>query len=296
MKQVSSSWCVRPLLWTMLAFMAPVSWAAHPPLFPTTVANHPTIAAQQTTPQNAAKAGDSGGAQVVMKAMSFQPAALNVRAGETVVFRNEDIFAHTVTADDGSFDSGLIQPGESWKITMPKTASLAYHCRPHPNMKAKLVEQAEPASAGKQAASQGLPGFNPPSKPQEFHPILVNFTAALLPLAFLSDLLGRFFKRASLNNAAAWMVLYAAAITPLTGIAGWWWKSTLHGSLPPEIIAVHQWLGTAMVLVLIALAAWRWKIQKRGEVPGAAYLVVTAIAVLALVYQGSLGGLMVFGK
>src|SRR5689334_11976070 len=139
-------------------------------------------------------------AVVVMKGVKFQPAELTVRAGETVEFKNEDIFAHTVTADDGSFDSGLIQPGNTWKLTMPKTGSVGYHCRPHPNMRAKLVAASSPAPENATAA-HGFPAPVPPRRPQELHPILVNFTAALLPLALLSDVLGRLIKRSSLHNA-----------------------------------------------------------------------------------------------
>ncbi|HEU5342312.1 DUF2231 domain-containing protein [Edaphobacter sp.] len=108
-------------------------------------------------------------------------------------------------------------------------------------MKATLVAT---SGAGQQPAAGSAagpsPGFNPPRSPQEFHPILVNFTAALLPLAFLSDLLGLWRKRASLHNAAAWMVLYAAIITPFTAAAGWWWKSKSAGALPASIIVVHE--------------------------------------------------------
>jgi uncharacterized membrane protein len=66
--------------------------------------------------------------------------------------------------------------------------------------------------------------------------------------------------------------------------------------LPPELIRVHQWLGTSLALVFIVLAVWRWRIHKRDGVPTLAYLAVAVIAVLALVYQGSIGGLMAFGK
>lgn len=232
-----------------------------------------------------------------MKGIRFQPAELTVHPGETVEFKNEDIVAHTVTADDGSFDSGLIQPGSSWKMTVQKTGTLAYHCTPHPNMRATLVA----SSSGTQVKERngvtaGLPGFKSPRSPQELHPILVNFTAALLPLALLSDLLGLWLKRSSLHSAAAWMVLYAAIITPLTGAAGWWWKSKSAGALPPEIIAVHEWLGTSLALVFIVLAVWRWRLYRKNAVPTLAYLVFAVVAVLALVYQGSLGGAMVFGR
>jgi uncharacterized membrane protein len=123
----------------------------------------------------------------------------------------------------------------------------------------------------------------------------VNFTAALLPLAFLSDLLGRIFRRQGLHTAGLWMMVYEAAITPLTAFAGWWWKSTEANELPAKLIMVHQWLGTAAALLFIVLAAWRWKFHRRATPPSWTYLVFTFVAFLALVYQGSLGGAMVFG-
>ena len=196
-----------------------------------------------TASQNPSATGFSANGQVIMKGIRFQPAELTVHPGETVDFKNEDIVAHTVTADDGSFDSGLIQPGSSWKMTVQKAGTLAYHCTPHPNMKATLVASSGGQVKERNGTAGGLPGFRPPRSPQELHPMLVNFTAALLPLALFSDLLGRWLKRSSLHSAAAWMVLYAAIITPLTGAAGWWWKIQ-PGETPPELIAVHQWLGT----------------------------------------------------
>jgi uncharacterized membrane protein len=134
-----------------------------------------------------------------------------------------------------------------------------------------------------------------PRKPEEFHPILVNFTAALLPLALLSDILGLLFRRQSFHHAAWWMVLYAALITPFTAAAGWWWKRSAGADLPQNLITVHQWLGTSAVLLFVVLAIWRWRIHKRDASPGIAYLAFALIVVLALVYQGSLGGRMVFG-
>jgi plastocyanin/uncharacterized membrane protein len=248
-----------------------------------------------TASQNPSATGSSANGQVIMKGIRFQPAELTVHPGETVDFKNEDIVAHTVTADDGSVDSGLIQPGSSWKMTVQKAGTLAYHCTPHPNMKATLVASSGGQVKERNGTAGGLPGFRPPRSPQELHPILVNFTAALLPLALFSDLLGLWLKRSSLHSVAAWMVLYTAIITPLTGAAGWWWKIRSGGTLPPELIAVHQWLGTSLALVFIVLAVWRWRLYRQNPVPTLAYLVFALVAVLALVYQGSLGGAMVFG-
>lgn len=233
---------------------------------------------------------------VIIKQLRFNPAQLTAQPGETVEWKNEDIFSHTVTADDGSFDSGLIAPGHSWQMTFKTPQTIGYHCRPHPNMKATLVVQAAgqaaPAATNKQTASL-KPSL--PMSPEEFHPILVNFTAALLPIAFLSDVLGRVFRRRSLHDAAWWTLLFAAVITPFTAAAGWWWRSKVVSTLPPELIRVHQWLGTAAVLLFIVLAVWRWRIYKRDGSPSLAYLSFALVVVLALVYQGSLGGRMLLG-
>jgi plastocyanin/uncharacterized membrane protein len=239
---------------------------------------------------------------VVMKQMHFDPPQMTVQAGDTVEWKNEDIFSHTVTADDGSLDSGLIDPGQSWRMTFKDAQTLAYHCGPHPNMKAALVvqgtgeEQTQANAAAGAAHSAATLKWSPPRTPEELHPILVNFTAALLPLAFLSDILGRIFRRQSLHHAAWWMVLFTAAITPLTAAAGWWWKLKVGPTLPAKLITLHQWLGTSAVVLFVVLAVWRWNIHKRDASPGLAYLAFALIVVLALVYQGSLGGRMVFGQ
>lgn len=241
---------------------------------------------------------------VVIKQMRFNPPDRHVSAGTVIEWKNEDIFSHTVTADDGSFDSGLIAPGQSWKMRVTDAGTFRYHCRPHPNMTASLVvssgagsakaDRTQPATGG-QALPRSL-RWAPPTSPQQIHPILVNFTAALLPLALLSDVLGRIFRRQSLHSAAWWMMLYAAAITPMTVAAGWWWKHAAGPDLPTRLITIHQWLGTATAVAFVVLALWRWSIYKRSVQPSIPYFACAFIAVLALIYQGSLGGAMVFGN
>lgn len=234
---------------------------------------------------------------VVIKQMHFEPHAVSVKVGDTVQWENEDIFTHTITANDGSFDSGPIAPGQSWTRTFTVLGTFGYHCRPHPNMTAQLLivtAGAEQRSGIGPASKESLK-WMPPHSPEEIHPILVNFTAALLPLALLSDVLGRIFRRGSLHNAGWWMTLYAAVITPLTATAGWWWKHTAGSDLPANVITVHRWLGTTIAVLFIVLVCWRWIIKSRGNVPGLGYLASEFLVVLALVYQGSLGGKMLFG-
>lgn len=135
----------------------------------------------------------------------------------------------------------------------------------------------------------------PPFSWQNIHPILVNFTAALIPASVFSDALGRLLGRGSLNHVGWWTLLYATAVTPGTVAAGWFWKKSIEAALPPDVIAVHQWLGISLAAAFVILAVWRGTIHRRGGSPGLAYLLLAALVSAALVYQGHLGGSMTFG-
>jgi len=75
---------------------------------------------------------------VTMEGMKFQPAVLTVASGDTVVWVNKDLVAHTATAPDGTFDSKLIAPDQSWKLTVRTPGDVAYGCTYHPTMKGTL--------------------------------------------------------------------------------------------------------------------------------------------------------------
>lgn len=145
-------------------------------------------------------------------------------------------------------------------------------------------------------AHAGVSGGWFPTELPPLHPILVNFTAALIPVSLLSDLLGRILKRPSLTAAGWWTLLYAAVITPFTALAGWWWFRQMADMDHPQM-AIHKWLGTGLAVAFLALLWWRWRIRRRqGDgAPSWPYLIGTAILFLALVLQGHLGGTMSFG-
>ena len=132
--------------------------------------------------------------------------------------------------------------------------------------------------------------------PDHLHPILVNFTAALVPASVFSDLAGRILRKPRLHAAAWWMLVYAAAISPLTALAGLWWKHSLGDVLPPDLILEHQVLGIALAIAVIVMAVWRYAIYRKEKVPGWGYLVTGISAVLLLLIQGNLGGAMMFGN
>jgi plastocyanin len=51
-----------------------------------------------------------------------------------VTWANADIEKHTVTADDGSFDSGDVAAGASFQHTFATAGTVKYHCIIHESM------------------------------------------------------------------------------------------------------------------------------------------------------------------
>ena len=69
---------------------------------------------------------------------AFDPPTLDLRSGDTVVWRNTGRMQHSITALDGSFDSGLLEPGATWSRTFTESAFVDYRCTPHPWMRGIL--------------------------------------------------------------------------------------------------------------------------------------------------------------
>lgn len=80
----------------------------------------------------AAESGDT----VQMVNIDFEPTTLTVASGSEVLFDNNDVAPHTVTADDGSSDSGVIDPGKAYKLVVDD--GFSYHCELHPSMTATI--------------------------------------------------------------------------------------------------------------------------------------------------------------
>ena len=76
---------------------------------------------------------------VALRGMKNVPATLTVNAGDTVVWKNEDVVPHTATDRGKSFDSGSIEPGGSWSYVADRKGTYSYYCAYHPNTRGKLV-------------------------------------------------------------------------------------------------------------------------------------------------------------
>lgn len=74
-----------------------------------------------------------------MRELAFLPADVALRAGDTVSWINRDLVPHTVTARDGSWDSGEIAPGESFTLAADAQTAAPFVCRYHPTMTGSLT-------------------------------------------------------------------------------------------------------------------------------------------------------------
>ncbi|MCG3125474.1 MAG: Plastocyanin [Phycisphaerae bacterium] len=82
-------------------------------------------------------------AEVFINGFAFVPKEVTIKKGGTVHWRNQDPAAHTVTsgnpgdADAGAtFDSGEIQPGDSFPLTFDSAGEYTYFCELHPGLAA----------------------------------------------------------------------------------------------------------------------------------------------------------------
>jgi plastocyanin len=75
---------------------------------------------------------------ITIENVKFNPETLTVRRGDHIVWVNNDLFPHTATARNRSFDSGSIAAGASWTYVMKSAGQVDYVCTLHPTMKGHL--------------------------------------------------------------------------------------------------------------------------------------------------------------
>jgi plastocyanin len=76
---------------------------------------------------------------VVVRNLSFNPPRIETQVGREVVWEFSDNgLAHTVTADDKSFDSGRMSSGE-FKHRFDQPGEVAYHCEVHSGLKGTVA-------------------------------------------------------------------------------------------------------------------------------------------------------------
>ena len=99
-------------------------------------------------------------ATVDIRDHAFNLARLNVAPGTTVRFVNNDTEPHTATADNGLFDTGVLQPGSSFDVFLDGSGTANYHCELHPDMQGSIIV----------GQGGGAEGVNPPNQAVSVYP------------------------------------------------------------------------------------------------------------------------------
>lgn len=104
-----------------------------------------TACGDDATPTAAVPNGpqpNSTEATITIDQGAFHPRELTIPVGATVTFNNEDIGAHTVTADDGEvfqYDSDILAAGATYTQTYDEPGVYAYVCTLHPTMQGTVI-------------------------------------------------------------------------------------------------------------------------------------------------------------
>jgi plastocyanin len=76
-------------------------------------------------------AGFTRGTAISIQDNCFQGTAHIVDPGSTLTVTNEGQTPHDLTAADGSFASGLLEPGESFELTVDRGGVIPFYCTIH---------------------------------------------------------------------------------------------------------------------------------------------------------------------
>ena len=97
-------------------------------------------AASATSGGPTSTAATGGSDSIAIQNFKFSPDPLSVKQGAKVsVAILDDGVPHSVTADDGSFDTGIFQKSTGPKtITVSKSGTIHYHCQVHSFMKGTI--------------------------------------------------------------------------------------------------------------------------------------------------------------
>lgn len=108
------------------------------------------------------------------RSWTYAPATIEAAVGQPIVWTNTGGAPHTVTASDGTFDSGNMTPGETFTWTPAAPGTVAYICTYHPWMTGTVVVAeagAAPAEAAPAESDEAAPAVEtPPAEGAEAAP------------------------------------------------------------------------------------------------------------------------------
>jgi plastocyanin len=82
-------------------------------------------------PVELAFAQDAAATVTMQNTLTFAPPTVHIAPGQSVQWTNPSVLAHTVTADDSTFDSGNVDPGGTFSWSFDTPGTYQYYCQPH---------------------------------------------------------------------------------------------------------------------------------------------------------------------
>jgi len=108
---------------------------------PSTTPYTPPSTPSSTTPENATQPENVSAPKtydVAIRNFVYSLTITKIKVGDSVRWTNYDVNEHTATVDDGSFDTGLLNKGESKTIVFNAAGTYTYHCTHHSWMFGKI--------------------------------------------------------------------------------------------------------------------------------------------------------------
>jgi glucose dehydrogenase len=100
--------------------------------------------------------------------MFYNHPAAGIFTGSEATWTNNDSVPHTATADDDSFDTSIINPGQKVTVTVNEKGTISYHCTIHPWMTATLHSITHPFAAAGNISGSNATSTPPQSSVQGF--------------------------------------------------------------------------------------------------------------------------------
>ncbi len=76
---------------------------------------------------------------IAIKNLGFDPQTITVPVGTVVTWTNYDTVSHTVTSDNGTFDSDSLKSGAQFRNEFSRPGTYEFHCKIHPYMKGTVL-------------------------------------------------------------------------------------------------------------------------------------------------------------
>lgn len=124
----------------------------------------------------------------------------------------------------------------------------------------------------------------------EVHPMLAHFPLVLVPLAFVTDLLGRITGNHRLMKFGRGTMPVAAATGIATLASGLAAQPAVNVGDAHDLLTTHRNLNAALVGLVGIMAVMRW----RQNSPGTGYLLAGTAVMAGMGYTAYLGGKMVY--